>query len=242
VKSESARMPTIRVAAIVCVSLLVGALAGCADASSSVERAKSRVTAKEKALTQAEADLTAAADTFCQESKTYIMALDRYGDVLNATAPTVGDVREAGKDLAEPKEGAFDGAEAAVDAHQQVQVAQRELADAQAALSASEAGTSGPAQETGGAQPTSTPLAPAAAVDRVKQAESEFASAQAAITPQTPLADASEQFNSAAVALEFAWLRLFVDAGCVSAEQKQQAEAALTSETTALPQQWTDAG
>ena len=43
------------------------------------------------------------------------MAIDRYGDVLNATAPTVGDVKDAGADLAAPREAAFAGAEAAVD-------------------------------------------------------------------------------------------------------------------------------
>ncbi|MFF1635265.1 hypothetical protein [Leifsonia sp. NPDC058248] len=46
-------------------------------------------------------------------------------------------------------------------------------------------------------------------MDRVKQAESEFSAAEEKITDKTTLADASEQSNSAAVALEFAWLRLF---------------------------------
>ena len=87
-----------------------------------------------------------------------------------------------------------------------------------------------------------TPLAPAATVDRVKQAESDFAAAQGAMTDQTPLADASEQFNSAAVALELAWLRLFVDAGCVPDEQKQQAEAAVSAYTAALQQNLAAAG
>ncbi len=90
--------------------------------------------------------------------------------------------------------------------------------------------------------PTASPLAPAATVDRVKQAESEFAAAQEAVTDETPLMDASEQFNSAAVALELAWLRLFVDAGCLPDEQKQQAEAAVSAYTTALQQDLADAG
>ena len=52
----------------------------------------------------------------------------------------------------------------------------------------------------------------------------------------------SEQFNSAAVALELAWLRLFVDAGCVADEQKLQAEAAVSAYTTALQQDLAAAG
>ena len=74
------------------------------------------------------------------------------------------------------------------------------------------------------------------------QAESEFAAAQGAITDDTPLTDASEQFNSAAVALEFAWLRLFVDAGCLSDEQTLQAQAAASAYTTALQQDLGQAG
>ena len=62
------------------------------------------------------------------------------------------------------------------------------------------------------------------------------------MTDETPLTDASEQFNSAAVALELAWLRLFVDAGCLPDEQKQQAEAAVSAYTTALQQDLADAG
>ena len=157
-------------------------------------------------MTQAEADLTAAGKAFCEASKTYIVALDRYGDVINATAPTVGDVRAAGADLAEPRDDAFTGAEAAVDARHDLVVAEQKLADARAALAAAKAGPSGTPVDSGTPQPTATPLASTAAVDRVKQAESEFAAAQEAVTDQTPLADASEQFNSAAVALEMAWL------------------------------------
>ena len=62
------------------------------------------------------------------------------------------------------------------------------------------------------------------------------------MTDQTPLADASELFNSAAVALELSWLRLLVDAGCVTDEQKLQAEAAVSAYTTALQQNLAAAG
>ena len=232
----------IRSAAAVWVTVAVVALAGCSGEISSVDRAQAQVTAKEKAVTQAEADLTAASATFCDASKTYITGLDRYGDVLNATAPTVGDVREAGADLTDPRDAAFDGAEAAVEAQETLTVAEQELAEARAALEAAQAGSTSAPAEPDTEQASSTPLAPTATVDRVKQADSEFAAAQEAITDETPLSAASEQFNSAVVALETAWLRLFADAGCLSDEQALEAQAAVSAYTAALQQDLTDAG
>ena len=64
------------------------------------------MSAKEKALADAEAAASAAAAAFCAASADYITALDRYGDILNETAPTVGDVKDAGQDLEEPQEEA----------------------------------------------------------------------------------------------------------------------------------------
>lgn len=225
----------------VSIVFVVG-LAGCTAGASSVDRARAQVTAKEKAVASAQAELDAASEEFCGASKDYIDALDRYGDVLNDTAPTVGDVRVAGADLADPRDDAFDGAEAAVDAQQALVAAQQELVDAQAALAAAEAGPSGTPSADPSAPPTSTPLAPAASVDRVKQADADFDDAQAAVTEQTPLADASELFNSAVVALEMAWLRLFADAGCLTDEQQVQAEAAVSAYTFALQQDLATAG
>jgi len=232
----------IRSAAAVWITVAVVALAGCSGEISSVDRAQAQVTAKEKAVTEAEADLTAASATFCDASKTYITGLDRYGDVLNATAPTVGDVREAGADLTDPRDAAFDGAEAAVDAQEALTVAEQELAEARAALEAAQAGSSSAPADPAAEQPSSTPLAPTATVDRVKQADSEFAAAQEAITDETPLTAASEQFNSAVVALEMAWLRLFADAGCLSDEQALQAQTAVSAYAAALQQDLTVAG
>src|SRR3954464_9497063 len=93
------------------IALTVVALTGCAGEVSSTDRAQARVTAKENALTKAQADFADASATFCDASKTYVLALDRYGDVLNTTELTVGDVREGGSDLVEPREDAFAGAE-----------------------------------------------------------------------------------------------------------------------------------
>lgn len=233
-------MQRLRLASVACLSIMVIGLAGCSGEVSSIDRAQAQVNAKEKALSEAEAQWAAASESFCQSSKTYILALDRYGDVLNDTAPTVGDVREAGADLAAPGDEAADDAEAAVDAHQQVVVAEQELAEAQAALEQAKTGASAvPAADP---QPTATPLVPAAAVDRVKQAQSDLETAQGAITDATPLTEASEQFNSAVVAVEFAWLRLFADGGCLADEQAVQAQATVSAYVTALQQDLADAG
>jgi murein L,D-transpeptidase YcbB/YkuD len=75
---------------------------------------------------------------------------------------------------------------------------------------------------------------PQATVDRVKRAEADFASAAQGITDNTPILKATATFNSAAFALEIAWLRALDDAGCLTDEQHKQAEAALTEYTVAL--------
>ena len=71
-------------------TLLMFALAGCeadGDGSSALKVAEARVSAKEKALADAKADLTDKSAAFCGTSATYITALDRYGDVLDADHP-----------------------------------------------------------------------------------------------------------------------------------------------------------
>ena len=242
--SASVAVWGLRVAAGVVVGVAVIGLVGCTAEASSVDRAQAQVSRKEKAVTGAEADFAAASEAFCEESRAYVVALDRYGDMLNDTAPTVGDVRDAGTDLADPRENAFDGAEEAVEAHQDLLRAENELAEAHAALEQAQAGPSGTPDDAGGAttEETTSPLPPAATIDRVKQAESEFEAAQRSVTDQTALADASEQFNAAAVALELSWLRLMLDAGCVADEQELQAVAAASSYTAALQQNLADTG
>ncbi|MGW9586950.1 peptidoglycan-binding domain-containing protein [Microbacterium sp. NPDC055455] len=240
--TESMRRRIVPGAIAIGIAVLTIGLAGCEAEVSGVNLAESRVAANEDALAEAQAQFADAAANFCAASKTYVMALDRYGDVLNDTAPTVGDVRDAGADLAEPKDEAFEGAEAAVEAQQQVAIAEDELAQARAELERVKASPSGEPSPSDSSPATPAPLAPALSVERVMQAESEFADAQGAITDDTPLADAAEQFNSAAVALEFAWLRLFVDAGCISDEQAVNAQAAASAYTTALQQDLAETG
>jgi murein L,D-transpeptidase YcbB/YkuD len=198
-----------------------------------VNVAEARVTRAEKDLAEARAELAEASAEFCGSSETYLSALDRYGDLLRQTAVTVGDVNDAGTDLEQPRDEVMSDAEVAVAAQQEVTDAKQGLAEAEAALATAKTpGSSAPNSPAATSSPK--PLAPAATVNRVKQAESELTAVQAGITDETPLALASEQFNAAVVALEMAWLRLFVDAGCLTDEEQVQAEAAVHAYTTTL--------
>jgi murein L,D-transpeptidase YcbB/YkuD len=224
-------------------AVLIVVLAGCgsSDGSTPVDDAQTRVSVKEKALTNAKAELKDASAAFCGTSETYITALDQYGDVLHQTAPTVGDVQDAGADLEQPREGVTKDAEAAVAAQQAVVDAERELAEAEAALAAAKG--SGSAAASSPADTSSpAPLAPEATVKRVQQAEEQLATVQEGITDKTPLSQASQQFNAAVVALEMSWLRLFSDAGCLTDEQQVQAEKAVREYTTTLQKSLRDAG
>jgi peptidoglycan hydrolase-like protein with peptidoglycan-binding domain len=64
----------------------------------------------------------------------------------------------------------------------------------------------------------------------------------AAITSETPLVQAAQQFNAAAVALEMSWLAVFVDAGCLTEPQQEQAQAAVHDYTAALQSALAEAG
>ena len=235
-----------RVVALAAAGVLLATLSGCTDDPelTPLEAAQAQVSAKEEALAAAESEATATAAAFCEASATYITALDRYGDVLNETAPTVGDVRDAGQDLEAPREDTKAAADAAVSAREQVTIAQQELADAEAALAAAEAAAPGetPAEVQASQVPSAEPAVDPATVARVEQAEAEFATAQAGITDRTPLAQAGQQFNSAAVALQISWLALFADAGCLTDAQQEQAADAVREYTTALQQDLADAG
>jgi peptidoglycan hydrolase-like protein with peptidoglycan-binding domain len=220
---------------------LVGCDDSSADGPSDLEAAQAKVEAKEKALSDAEAEFTEKSEAFCGSSEAYIEAVDRYGDVLTQTAPTVGDVNDAGADLEDPRDEAESGAEAAVDAHQAVFDAEQELAEAKAELA--EVKNPGSADSSSPSESSSPkPLVPAATVSRVEQAETELSAVQKGISDETPLAEAAQQFNAAVVALEMSWLRLFSDAGCLDDEQQKQAEAAVRDYTTALQQSLLDAG
>ena len=225
-------------------SILLLALTGCSGDSgeSSLKAAQAKVTSKEKALTEAEAAAKAAAAEFCTASTTYVTAIDRYGDVLNATAPTVGDVKEAGSDLAQPGEDAQKAAGAVADTRKGVDTAEQELADAQAALVTAQASASGTTPSAAPSSKSPSPSPTPASVTRVQEAQTELAAAQAGIADQTPLAQAAEQFNAAAVALEMAWLQLIGDSGCLSDAQQDKAAKTVGTYTTTLQQALADAG
>lgn len=234
------RRPT----ALVVSGVFLLTLPGCSDSGTDapVAVAQARVTAKEKALTEAQATATAASAAFCTASVTYVKAIDRYGDVLTATAPTVGDVKDAGSDLEQPSQDAQEAATAVTESRQAVAAAEQELADAEAALASAQASAAGksPSAAASSATPSASPTP--LSVTAVQTAEGEFAAAQAGISDNTPLALAAEQFNAAAVALEMAWLQLLGDSGCLTDAQQAEAAAAVESYTSALQQALADVG
>ena len=106
----------------------------------------------------------------------------------------------------------------------------REAALAEAIATAS----SVPISSTTPESTTTTTLVPQATIERVQQAEDDLADAGEGITSETPLTEATAEYNSAAFALQIAWLRLFYDAGCFSDEQQAEAVEQVTAYTTAL--------
>jgi peptidoglycan hydrolase-like protein with peptidoglycan-binding domain len=219
-------------------------LSACSSSDGAVKAAELKVSKNEKAVTEAQAAFDSKSKAFCQDSKDYILALDRYGNLLTQSATTVGDVKDGGKDLSQPRATATDSATAAADAHEALLSAQEDLATAQDDLVGAKAKAAG--QTTTPARTTTTiappALVPTATVDRVQQAESDLATAEKGITDQTPLTQASVQFNAAAVASEISWLRLFSDAGCLTDEQQSKADAAVHDFTVELQQGLAAAG
>ncbi len=221
------------------------ALSGCGgDGADPVALAQAEVSAKEESLLDAQAAAAAAEETFCTASSGYITALDRYGDVLNVTTVTVGDVRDAGADLKEPKAETVAAAGDVTSTREEVATAQEELAQAQSALAAAEASAAGePAPESTVSPPASPEaILPTATVARVQQADADFAETAADITDGTPLRQAAEQFNAAAVALEMAWLAVFAESGCLAEAQQEQAALAVRDYTVALQADLATAG
>jgi peptidoglycan hydrolase-like protein with peptidoglycan-binding domain len=201
------------------------------------------VSVKEQALAQARTDAAAASAHFCTTAADYVTAVDRYGDVLTATAPTVGDVQTAGADLEQPRADATAAATAAVDAQAAVVTAEQELAAARAAAaSANTTAGSSTSSTTPATSQSPAPTVPPTTVNRVKQADTEFTAAQEGLSAQTPLRQAAQQFNAAAVALEMSWLALFADAGCLTDEAEKSAQKAVHDYTAALQKSLKDAG
>ncbi len=222
-----------RLRAAICLGMCISFFAACGSSGggSSVETAQARVTAKQRAVADAQKALDDATAAFCTHGKSYITALDHYGKLFDDSAATVGDLKTAGADLVSPRAEVTSSAQSVKDASTELATAKQELADAQAALTTAQGGTS--VAPPPSSAPT-TRAVPPATVDRVKQAESDLEAAGKGITDQTPLVRATAEYNSAAFALEVAWLRLFADAGCLTDEQQVKAEQALTEYTVAL--------
>jgi murein L,D-transpeptidase YcbB/YkuD len=223
------------VVALLCATLVVAACSS-GGKTNSVETAQARVTSKQKAVTDAQAALDQANAAFCKNTETYIKAIDRYGKLFDDAAATVGDVKTAGVDLAKPRDAVTSSYQGVVNARGALASANQELADAFTALVAAQASASSSttAKPPVTASSTTTTLVPSATIERVKQAESDLEAASKGITDQTPLLRATAEYNSAAFALEVAWLRLFADAGCFTDDQQKKAEAALTEYTVSL--------
>jgi peptidoglycan hydrolase-like protein with peptidoglycan-binding domain len=212
-----------------------------AEASPTTERrdpvatAEARVEAAESGVTEAQDALTAAGEQFCSEAAGYVETLDRYGMLFTDQAATVGDVTTAGADLVEPRESVASAADGVGEAKTALADAEQELVDAQAALAAAVATASSlPTSSTTTATTTTTTIVPAATIDRVQRAEDDLAQTARGITGATPLAEATAEYNSAAFALQIAWLRLLSDAGCLSDEQQAEGVAQVTAYTKTL--------
>lgn len=233
-----------RAAIVLGVVLLV---AGCGDTEGDgdaeldpVAAAEQRVERAESELEGAQTDFDDASSTFCADSEAYVDAVDRYGSAFSDAEATVGDVTVAGADLEAPREDVEGSADAVLDARDALAAAEQELIDAEAALAAAQTGTTAP--EADDTTSSTVPLVPEASVDRVTEAEADLAAAFEGVSADTPLAEATEEVNAAAFAVQVAWLRLFADAGCLGEEQQAEAVTAIAEYTTALQSSLTAAG
>ena len=235
-QQTAGRVRTLRTAVAIGAAAVVGVTA-CSSSGSgagSVSAAQARVTSAQNGVTNAQSALDKSKATFCTDAKTYITALDGYAKVLTDSKATVGQVRSNGADLQNPRSDVTASANAVVTARDNLAAANKELASAQNALAQAQATASSVTVATTVAPATTTTLVPTASVDRVKKAESDLTAAFSGVTDQTPLTQATVQVNSAAVALEMAWLQLINEAGCLTTQQQQQAATAIHDYTVAL--------
>ena len=238
--STSPRPPKTRMSRIG-LALAGAACAGLSATGCSSDGGDSAVRVAQAKVDSAESDLTAArdaaadaADEFCGQSADYLVALNRYGGVMTTRQVTVGDVREAGADLARPADEVSDSADAAVAARDAVTAAEKELIDAKADLADAKGTTPTPAPSSKATK--IVPSAPPASLNRVEQAQAELETAVQGINDKTPLVQASQQLNAAAVALEMSWLKLLSEVGCLTDEQQAKAADAVSDYTSTLQQ------
>jgi peptidoglycan hydrolase-like protein with peptidoglycan-binding domain len=225
-------------AGLLAVALVAAACGSSKSSTTTIEplaAAQQQLATSQANLAKANDALTAANQQFCSDAKSYVTALDRYGKLFTDSKATVGDVKTGGADLAAPRTTVSASANAIATARDDLATAQKDVATAEVALANAQAvASSVPPTATAPPAPTTTTVVPPATINRVKQAETDFAKTSAGITDETPLTQATAAFNSAAFALQIAWLKLLVDAGCVTDEQVAQAEAKLVEYTAAL--------
>ena len=212
-----------------------------APSTDPVTAAQARVDTATAAVTEAQGALIAAHESFCGTAKDYVQTLDRYGRVFTQGAATVGDVQTLGADLVTPREDVVTAGGAVDTAKTELVAAQQELADAQVALAdavneaaAAPGATVSPTESPAPTTVTTPTLVPSASIDRVRQAEQDLAQTANGINSATPLVSAGAAYNSAALALQIAWLNLLADAGCFSDERQAEAAAAINAYTLAL--------
>jgi len=232
----------IALATAACACLAVAGCSSDADGDAAVRLAQAQVDDAKDSLAAAKEAATAAAADFCDQGSDYLVALNRYGGVMTTRQVTVGDVRDAGSDLAEPADDAADSADAAVAARDGVTAAEQDLADAKATLAEAKGKKPTPTPTPTSKATKLVPTAPPASVNRVEQAKEELDSAVEGINDETPLVQASQQLNAAAVALEMSWLSLLSDVGCLTDEQQATAAQAVSDYTTTLQQSLALAG
>jgi peptidoglycan hydrolase-like protein with peptidoglycan-binding domain len=136
-----------------------------------------------------ETDVAAAQAQFCADVEDYVRELDTYGGLFEEVELTVGDVEDAGQALDPARQAVLDSAQAF-----------REAVEADPT----------PGIEIELVDPEN--------ITAVENAERAFDDAIAGIRPTTTVREAGAGFTSAAYALQVAWTRLFVDAGCLDEE------------------------
>ena len=205
-----------------------------------VAAAQARVTAATSKLTKAEAGLTDTKATFCSESRTYIEDIDRYGKLFSTR----------------PRPWATHRPPAPTSRHHGRQPRQ------QPTTSPTRATTLWPPKRSWPTRKPHSRRRRAGAVEPAddehaeelgdRRAASEYQPSQAGRVRShrghggnhctDSSAEATAEFNSAAFALEVAWLQLFAEAGCLTDEQQAQAVAKVHDYTVALQTELQQAG
>jgi hypothetical protein len=203
-----------------------------------VERAEADVEAAQADLDEARDAYEASRDAFCSDTSELIEVLDRYGRLLDDRAVTVGDIRTGADDLASGRDTVGEAADTVLAERDAVADAEAALVEAEAALAAAiaeeETGTTADAPESDSTTTTTEPLVAAEVTAAVADAEEALAEAFDSVTDATPVAEAGVRLGSAAFAVQVTWMRLFVEAGCLSDEEQAEALAWVTDYTTAL--------